>query len=203
MMNKLKWAILMSALMFSAKTFAFFEARFTYGQLSAAPDFKDLYNGTSTSLPSASSTRSWGGDAIISLPFLPGIGIRYEKFNMKTTQNSIDAASDFTRTAVLMNLRLIDTILFLGPIASYGTSHSGNVKITEGTKDWEWSSDTVTSYQIGLEAGIKLLGLMIGVEGGHQGYKWKDAQEKNGLITTRKDIDMSGTYVKGLVGFSF
>lgn len=204
MTNKIKWAALLSLFLLTSQTsFALLEIRGAYGQLSAAPDFKDLYNGTSTSLPAASSTTAFGGDAILTLPFLPGIGVRYEKFNMKTSQNSIDAVADFHRTAVLMNLRFIDTLVFFGPIASYGTSHGGTVTITEGTKSWEWSSDSATSYQIGLEAGIKLLGIVVGVEGGHQGYKWKDAQEKNNLVTTKKDIDMSGTYVKGLLGFTF
>ena len=202
MSNKLKVAALFLCLFTTQTSFAFLEIRGTYGQLSGGPDLKDLYSGTVTNLPTVSPSTSYGGDAIITLPFLPGIGIRYEKLRMKTSNENLEAIADYTRTAVLVNARIIDTILFLGPIASYGTSHSGTLTIKD-TKEREWSSDTVSSFQVGIEAGIKLVGIVIGVEAGHQGYKWKDAKEKNDLETKRKDIDMSGTYVKGLLGISF
>lgn len=183
---------------------SFFELRATGGLLYARPDVKDLYGSytETTTLPTLIPTQAIGADLLIMLPFLPGIGARYESMGMSIKEGKYEFAASHSRTAVLMNYRLIDTIIFLGPIASYGVGHSTSVKIKEPTKETEWVSGTVMSSQVGLEFGIKLFGFMLGAEGGYEVYKWKDAGDPSGTVTTKKDIDMSGGYAKILLGIS-
>ena len=62
------------------------------------------------------------------------------------------------------------------------------------------SSNNVSSYSIGIEAGASLLGFLVGAELGTMTMKYKDA--KDSIITTQSgDLDMSGSYAKIFVGF--
>ncbi|WP_413290304.1 hypothetical protein [Bdellovibrio sp. HCB337] len=185
----------------SAPAHAIFEVRATYGLLASKPDLAPLFTG-SPSLPTIAPTYGLGADAIISPPlFSMGFGVRYENMGVEASSSGIEFKANYSRTALLLNYRLIDTLLFLGPIVTYGISHSGEVKaIQNGTETGVFSSDKITSYSVGLEAGVKLIGFHLGAELGYQDFRWKNATDSTGNVATQ-DINMSGSYAKVLLGF--
>jgi hypothetical protein len=180
---------------------ALFEARLTYGLLGSNPDLGAMFN-TGASLPSLTPTYGLGADVIVSPPFFPiGFGLRYESMGVTASSSGNDFKANYTRTALLVNYRLIDTLLFLGPIFSYGLSHSGEIKVVQnGTETSNFSSSNMTSYSAGLEAGVKLVGLRLGAEVGYEDFRWKDAKDSHSNAANQ-DINMSGTYAKVLLGF--
>jgi hypothetical protein len=182
---------------------ALVEARLTYGLLGSQPNLAALYSGAPASLPTVTPTYGIGADLLISPPLMSwGAGVRYENMGVSATSGATEFKADYTRTALLLNYRIIDTLLFLGPIASYGLSHSGNIKaLQSGTETSNWSSTSISSYSIGLEAGVKLIGFRLGAEAGYEDFRWKGATDSLGSVATAQDINMSGTYAKILVGF--
>lgn len=187
--------------LFSAPAHALFEARLTYGLLGSKPSMTPLFP-SQTDLPTVAPTYGLGADLIVSPPLFPiGFGLRYENMGVDASTNGLEFKANYTRTAVLINYRLIDTLLFLGPVFTYGMSHSGNIKaLTNGTETANFSSDKISSYSAGLEAGVKLIGFQVGVEAGYQDFRWKEAHDKtNNLVD--QDINMSGSYAKVLLGF--
>ncbi|MGZ3744252.1 MAG: hypothetical protein ACXVB1_12505 [Pseudobdellovibrionaceae bacterium] len=179
---------------------ALFDARLTYGLLASKPDMASLFPGQS-SLPTVAPTYGLGADVIVSPPLFPiGFGLRYENMGVSASSGSLEFKANYTRTAILLNYRLIDTLVFLGPIFSYGLSHSGSVKaLNGGTEIANFGSSKISSYSVGLEAGVKLIGINVGAEAGYQDFRWKDAQDSTNTLATQ-DINMSGSYVKVLLG---
>lgn len=185
----------------STPAHAIFEARLTYGLLASSPTLEPLFTGSPT-LPTVAPTYGLGADAIVSPPLFPiGFGIRYENMGVDASSNGIEFKANYTRTALLLNYRIVDTLLFLGPIFSYGVSHSGDIKaIQNGSETANFGSTKISSYSAGIEAGVKLIGFHVGAEVGYQDFRWNDAVDKTGNVATQ-DINMSGSYAKVLLGF--
>ena len=116
-------------------SWALFEARLTYGSLTSRQDLSSVCQGSCLSpsgAPAIVPTFGLGVDAIIKLPLFPmGFGIRTEDMKLSASTSSIGAEIKYTRTAILINYRFIDTIIHFGPIASFGVSHSGSVNLKE------------------------------------------------------------------------
>ena len=193
---------LFASTMISQQAYALFEARVTYGLLASKPDLNSLFTGSPSNLPAVAPTYGLGADVIVTPPFFPfGFGFRYENMGVDASSGGMEFKANYTRTALLVNYRIIDTLIFLGPIASYGLSHSGNIKAIEnGTETSNLSSSSISSYSIGLEGGVKLIGFHLGAEVGYEDLRWKNAQDSHGAIANQ-DINMSGSYAKVLLGF--
>lgn len=193
-------AFLGSIVLFSYPAQALIEAKLTYGLLAANPDLTQLYGGT-TSTPSVTPTYGLGADLLVKLPLVPvGFGLRYENMGLTASNSGLEFKAEYTRTALLLNYRLIDTVLHLGPIFSYGLSHNTKIKATEnGTTRSDFSSNSVSSYSIGLEVGVQLISFLVGAEVGYQDFRWKNAHDSTGNFSDR-DINMSGTYGKVMIG---
>lgn len=198
--------VFISVMAVPLSSFALFEARLTYGSLASAQNLSTVCQGSCTSAsgaPAIIPTVGLGVDAIVELPMIPiGFGIRTEDMKLSASASSIDAEVKFNRTAVLLNYRLINTIIHFGPIASIGISHTGNVNIKEGgTTKVDLSPTTLSSYSLGLELGVKpliVLPLTIGAEAGYMSFKWGDVT--NSVDSSVKNIDLSGYYFKVFLG---
>jgi hypothetical protein len=191
---------LMTGSMISLPAHALFEARLTYGLLASQPDMSALFLGQA-SPPAVAPTYGLGADVIVSPPLFPiGFGLRYENMGVSASSSGLEFKANYTRTAVVLNYRIIDTLLFVGPIFSYGLSHSGNIKaLVNGTETANFSSNKISSYSIGLEAGAKLLGFHLGAEAGYQDFRWKEAHDSTATLADQ-DLNMSGSYMKVLLG---
>ena len=182
---------------------ALVEARLSYGLLGSKPDLASVYKGT-TAVPAIVPNLGLGVDAIFVVPIIGlGGGLRYENLGFTASSNGLEYKSQITRTSLIVNFRLINTIMYLGPIATLGLSHSNNIKWTDSNTGLsaDLSPDSAGSYSVGLEAGIGLLGFIIGAEAGYQNLKWNSLKDSKGVITSTPDLDMSGTYAKIMFGF--
>ncbi|MBL7542310.1 MAG: hypothetical protein JNL11_00770 [Bdellovibrionaceae bacterium] len=195
-----QWIAILCLLGFSS-AHALVEARMTYGLLASKPDLATIYNGT-TSVPTVAPNAGIGFDALFIIPVVGiGGGIRYENMGFNAGSNGLDYKSQVTRTSLIVNYRLINTIMYLGPIATVGMSHSNSIKWTEGATSTNFSPDSTSSYSVGLEAGVGLLGFLIGAEAGYQNMKWSRVKDSSGTFAGTPDLDMSGTYMKVILGF--
>tara|TARA_B110001454_G_scaffold16046_1_gene14417 strand:+ start:66118 stop:66717 length:600 start_codon:yes stop_codon:yes gene_type:complete len=180
---------------------ALVEARLTYGVLGSKPDLATIYSGTTT-LPTVAPNAGIGFDALFIFPLVKiGIGARYENLGFNVSSEGLEFKSQLTRTSLILNYRLIDTVMYLGPIATIGMSHTNNIKWTEGSSATDFTPDTTSSYSVGLEAGVALLGFRVGAEAGYQNMKWNKVKDSTGTSSSTPDLDMSGSYVKAVLGF--
>ncbi|KHD88230.1 MAG: hypothetical protein OM95_09985 [Bdellovibrio sp. ArHS] len=203
--NKLASAFLLFVLglFTSLSAQALFETRVTYGLLANNPALDPLCPSCGSAAPSVTASYGLGVDGVLTLPFplIPGIGLRYENLSF-TANGAAEYKMDYTRTALLFNWRPIDNLFFLGPIFSWGLSHSTRLKTEEGgVLKADFSSDSVKSYSLGLEGGVKLTGFVVGAEVGYLDFRWDGATDATGNAATQ-DINMSGTYAKIILGFS-
>jgi hypothetical protein len=201
--------LLFGLLVFPKSSWALFEARLSYGSLASKQSLSEICQGSCgnpNNAPSIVPTVGMGVDAIVKLPLIPfGFGIRTEDMKLSAEANGIGAEIKYNRKAVLINYRLIDTIVHFGPIASFGISHSGSAKLTEnGTSVVDISPEKTSSYTVGLELLVKpliVIPITIGAEAGYMSYKW--GQSTNTVDSSTKDIDLSGNYMKVFLGLDF
>lgn len=187
-------------------SWALFEARVTAGVTQAKPDIQSIC-GTSCTTPSNAPDSTYvpgaGFDAIVKLPLIPfGFGVRYEGIKLTGENSSMTTEVKYSRTAVLVNYRLIDTIVHFGPIASYGISHTGSMAIKEGgVTRVDISATSISSYSVGLELEVKpliVIPIIVGAEAGYMGHKWNGVT--NSIDNSKTDVDLSGTYIKVFIG---
>ncbi len=206
MNNKLTQLLFLIAITTPLSSWALFEARATVGATQANPDIQSICSGSCGS-PSTAAGATYvpgvGLDAIVSLPLIPiGFGVRYEGIKLTGDNASSSTEIKYTRTALLLNYRLIDTIVHFGPIASYGLSHTGNLTIKEnGTTKVDLAPSSMTSYSVGLELEVKpliVIPLIVGGEVGYMSFKWNGVT--NSIDNSKKDVDLSGTYMKIFLG---
>lgn len=206
--NIVKLTIL-ALLVAPTSAWALFEARLTYGSLASQQSLENICQGSCTTpsnAPAIVPTFGMGLDAIVTLPVIPfGFGLRTESMKLNASTSNIDADLHFDRTALLINYRLINTIVHFGPIASIGLGHSGGLNIKEGgTTKVDLSPGSVSSYSLGLELEVKpliILPLVVGAEAGYMSFKWGEVT--NNIDSSKKDIDLSGTYLKAFIGLDF
>ncbi len=204
--SKLLFASLLTTFLIPSSSWALFEARATYGLLTSSQSISDVCQGSCTvpsNAPSIVPTYGLGLDALVKLPLIPiGFGIRYENMGLTADSSTIAAKINYTRTAILVNYRLIDTIVHFGPIASYGISHTGSMTLKEnGVTKVDLAPTTMTSYSVGLELEVKpliVIPLIIGAEAGYMNMKWNDVT--NSIDSSKKNVDLSGTYMKVFLG---
>ncbi len=200
--------LLLIILMLPMSSWALVTARLTYGGLVSKDALKAACEGTvcAGQAPSMVPLYGLGGDVIISLPVIPfGFGVRYEKLGLDATSGSIAGDAELKRTALLINYRFIDTIVHFGLIGSYGLSHDASLVVkNSGTDVVNYDEGDLKTYSLGLEFEIKpliVLPLVVGAEAGYMSAKWDNA--RNNINATTKNIDLSGSYIKVLLGLDF
>lgn len=183
------------------------EVRATYGETSGKPeDYNKAYFNFQDG-PEISKQRYLGVDGILMLPMIPlGVGLRYEKTGEDKTQFAEKIDYAFTRLALVLNYRIVNTLFYLGPIATYGLTHNLEFKIP--TRPDEFKAGKSKSYSIGVEGGVKLGLFRLGLEVGQMSMVFDDLKDiggvtpnKNGLNINK--LDFGGTYYKVQAGIGF
>ena len=189
-------------MMFSIQAQALIEARLSYGFLGSKPDLSQVYSGPS-SIPVVAPVYGVGADILFNFPLSSwGVGLRYENLNLKVSNSTLDISIATSRSALVVNYRIINTLVFLGPIATYGLTHSGTVKVKEnGTEISNISAGSYSSYSIGLEGGISLVGLLLGAEIGNESFVFNNTSDSGSAGRPPGSLNMSGLYGKVMVGF--
>ena len=122
--------------------------------------------------------------------------------DLSATSGGLEGKLNMTRTALLVNYRLINTILHIGPIFTYGLSHSGGLSMklnNSGVLDYTGSK--ATSYSLGFEVGVKpliIIPINIGAEAGYQSTKFQGMTDSLGHGS--RDVDLTGPYLKLFLG---
>jgi hypothetical protein len=179
---------------------ALIEARGFVGLNTTNPG--DLNNLTSPPVALA-GLLAYGADVIVSPPLLGvGFGLRYEAAGQKVAAGGAEIDLKATRVAAVVNYRLIETGIFLGPIATLGLTHSLSLAATGSGYGSSIDGSNATSYSLGVEGGVNLLGLVLGAEVGYQAWTVKELKSGGSVIADKK-ADLTGIYARAFVGFGF
>lgn len=195
---------LLGIFLLSPSAHGLLEARLSYGLLATSTNLDPLCATCTEEVPKIVPTYGLGADAILTLPFpfVPGFGLRYENMALTAKKNNLTFKTDYTRTAILINWRPLDRVVYIGPILTYGLSHSTSLTAEEnGITKADFSADSATSYSVGLEGGVKLIGFTLGGELGYLNFQWKNAKDATANAPTQ-GVNMSGPYAKFILGFS-
>lgn len=181
------------------------EIRGGAGLTAADPDaFEERVNTVAGGGLSSDEFESFNADVFVNLPVLPiGFGLRHEWLNQDQTSSAGGTTSewdlDIRNVSLLVDLRLIDTKLYLGPIVSLGYPwaeldfRSGGTNVSDNL-----DADKI-SYSLGVEAGVNLGRFLVGAEAGYQSLELK----KSDSPALQANVDLSGFYGKVLVGLTF
>lgn len=190
-----KMLLAMMILSFANEAMALVDLRLTYG-LHTIGKSDDLGTGDS---PKVVPLTGLGADVIFSPPLFPlGFGLRYEQMGAKFTGGDYSLDNAITRTAAIVNFRIIDTLIMVGPIFTWGLTHSTSVKFKDSSTAYNLKSTNATSYTAGLEAGLKVP-FLVGGEIGYMNMKINDL-ESSGIS---EDTTYAGAYTKLFVGMNF
>lgn len=198
---------ILAVLMLTQETHAFVEIRGTLGAAKPGDIVKDACDTyCSSSAPEFVPFIGGGADVIISPPLTDwGFGLRYEKIGINASTSTIKADAYIERTSILVNYRLVNTLVHMGPLFTYGIGHSTSFKISENNNPVvDYKVDKITSASIGFEIGVKpliVIPLAVGAEAGYQYTQIKDATEQ--VHSTTKSLDLSGPYLKAYLGLDF
>ncbi|MCB0378745.1 MAG: hypothetical protein KDD33_09655 [Bdellovibrionales bacterium] len=182
---------LLAPLLLSLPAHALVELRAGYGI--NTPSDKDVSPGTTLE-----TSYGFNLDAIVEIPLVPvGLGLRYENMGFDVKASGTTLQADMTRLSAIVNYRIIDLFLYLGPIATLGLSN--DVKYTSGGTEFTYKSDL--TYSVGVEGGVSLGLIMLGAEVGYFGGTFEPKSPAS--IVGTPDADTSGIYAKAIVGVGF
>lgn len=183
------------------------EVRANYGETSGKPDDYNKAYFNFQDGPEISKQRYLGVDAIAMLPVIPfGFGLRYEKTGEDKTQFAERVDYTLSRLALVLNYRILNTLFYLGPIATYGLDHELEFKIPTDLN--EFKAGKAKSYSIGVEGGMKLGIFRFGLEVGQMTFIFDDVKDMSGAVPNKNglnvsELDFGGFYYKAQVGIGF
>ncbi|MCM2282314.1 MAG: hypothetical protein NDI61_10775, partial [Bdellovibrionaceae bacterium] len=183
------------------------DLRATYALLQSNPEALNTYAGAS--VPKLAGMQAFGADILAHLPAFPfGLGVRYENFLSEKTQGDTTAEGRYVRTSVIVTKRWIDTGAYFGLIATGGISNDFTYEITEGGTRTKFKADSGFSASAGLEAGMNLVVMKIGAEAGYLYAPLGNLKSTTGVeelddAGNKIKTNISGTYVRAVIGFGF
>lgn len=187
---------------FSLSAHALIEARVSYGLGDKSIAVQELCSNCTSQASVNKNFSGLGADGLIKLPvpYLPAFGVRYESLGTQKSSEELDLNLSYSRTALLIQWRPIDSTFYFGPTLSYGLSHSFNAKAREQEiEKANMNSKSAESYSAGIEGGFKVIDFLIGAEVGYNELQWNKAKDASGNL---QDINLSGAYGKLILGFS-
>ncbi len=213
-MSRIQFGLVITLFFSAIQAQAIVDLRFHYGPWSGKPKkFNQSWQeDPAVSHPEISGPNVMGADLILDPPMVPFVlGARYEIFDVKEnfTAAGVPGTSkiEANRLSALFGFRFINTkIAYIGLLGHYGLKNELNYTVTSGIAV-EYKEKMEPSYGVGIEAGTKLLGVMIGLEAGYTQFKAKSATDPNGDVFTNSageivPLDFSGPYFKALLGIS-
>jgi len=163
-----------------------------------AADPKDLNTAINSGLDS-NSIDNYNLDVYVNLPALPiGVGLRNEWLKGEASFGADAWDIDANNLTVLVDWRIIDSVIYVGPLVTIGAPFGDILANSGGNSDKATLKMDQLSYGIAAEAGIKIGSLILGAEAGYQSVKLKA-----GSGSSQVDVDLSGVYGKAMVGISF
>ncbi len=159
--------------------------------------------------PKIDQMQSISFDVMGNVPLLPvGLGVRHETLKRNETAGANGSEVNWSRTSILVNKRFIDTLVYLGPIATFSVASDFKYRSTIAGVSTDYKTDSQLNATVGVEAGAKLTLLRIGAEVGYHYAPMGELKTSAGVPVTngageKVTFDMSGTYARVVVGFGF
>ena len=169
-----------------------------------AADFDDLDKevGQTNSSVSSDDIQNFNLDLMLNIPVSPiNVGVRYEVANQDQSGGTIGNSDlvewdlEVNKIMGLVDWRILDNVVYIGPIAGLGYAGSDFDLNVNGTKTD--SSLNGVNYLLGLQGGVHISRFIVGAEVGYEGLS---LDSPSGLSS---DVDLSGVYGKLMVGLSF
>jgi len=198
---------------------ALVDIRAGYGMSMGSPT--QLNNDLDHSISGATGIKALSGlnaDVVVNLPLVPiGFGLRYESLSSSISTTIPGTSASFNtklqndRIALLLNYRIIDTLVYVGPIATYGLVNTSKLTFDCGSctpaTHLNGKAASASSYSLGVEGGAKLLQFRVGGELGYSSYIGKDYTDGSNVYQdytgSNVKVDLTGVYAKILVGIGF
>lgn len=188
---------------FSLPAQALVEIRGSYGfHTINSGDFNSFAESQATGLKGTMMS-GFGFDGIVTLPLMPvGLGLRYESLGQKLEAAGVSVEAKSTRISALANMRLLDSVVYLGVLGTIGLSHDNHIKSSIGGLDYKAGS--TTSFSIAGEAGTSVLGMIAGGELGYMYMVSKDLAKGDGAkLANDPSLNLGGLYIKLMLGIGF
>jgi hypothetical protein len=184
---------------FAPRAQAFLELKVGYSLINTDPK---SFNDQDPVREAVKGMNGLTADLLLNAAIMPiNIGARYETFAMKEGSGLTANDVSYERISVILNKRFIDTLGYLGMVATVGLSNEFKDKRTNN------KASSSLSGSIGLETGIKFGFLMFGIEGGYLVAPLGELKTPTGgtVSTTAGpvEVDMTGAYGRAMVGFNF
>ncbi len=201
-----KLAIFFAYFFSSSAALALVELRVSHGLYSSQLNLQDAYR--LDGAPSNTPATGYGVEFLVMPALMPiGLGLRFESHGFKLESEIATYDWATSRTAIVLNSRLLESPIILGPIFTYGISQASSLKVIRPvgsshrpTEVANWSGNDLRSYSAGVELGASLAGFVLGAELGYQAFLWTGATNARDN-SAEHDFDMSGTYLRLILGF--
>lgn len=195
------------AVMFTSfASHALIELKAGYSQFSTSPGtLNDQFPGN----PKISQMQAISFDVMGNVPLMPvGLGVRHEMFSRKESDGGLRSEIDWKRTSILVNKRLIDTVMYLGPVATVSFASDFKYSSDSGATTTNYKTESQLTATAGVEAGFKLALLSLGAEIGYLHAPVGELRDSAGVAVTNAsgskiNVDLSGPYMRASVGFGF
>lgn len=185
---------------------ALVELKAAYSQFSTNPSgLNDNFAGQ----PKISQMQALSFDVMGRVPLMPvGLGVRHEMFSRKESNGVLNSEVDWKRTSILVNKRLIDTGIYLGPVATVSFASDFKYRSANGSTRADFKTESTLTATAGVEAGFKMALLSAGIEAGYLYAPMGNLRDSAGVEVvdgggSKINVDLSGTYVRATVGFGF
>lgn len=185
---------------------ALIEVKGGYSQLTVSPG---SLNDQFPLAPEIKQLQSISVDVMANVPLMPvGLGVRYEMLKRNETAGTSGSQVDWKRTSILVNKRLIDTLMYLGPIFTVSVASDFKYESTVAGVASNYKTESAFNATAGVEAGLKLLLFRIGAEVGYLYAPMGELKTSAGVPVTNASgnkvtFDMSGPYARVTAGFGF
>ena len=191
--------------MLSAPAHALVELKGGYSSHTVSPSSLDA---AFSGVAKVNQLQSISADIMARVPLMPvGLGLRHEMLSFKGDQGGTSSKIDWKRTSVIVNKRLVDTGMYLGPIATFAMTNDFKYSITTNNVTTTYKTEAQLNGTLGVEAGIKLLLVSLGVEAGYMHAPLGNLRTDTGVEYLNNgqkvDVTMSGPYFRGTIGFGF
>lgn len=190
----------------SIPSHALIELKAGYSQFSTSPStLNDQFPGN----PKISQMQAISFDVMGNVPLMPvGLGVRHEMFSRKESDGALRSEIDWKRTSILVNKRLIDTVMYLGPVATVSFASDFKYSSDNGPSTTNYKTESQLTATAGIEAGFKLALLSLGAEIGYLHAPVGELRDSAGVAVTngsgnKINVDLSGPYMRASVGFGF
>ncbi len=199
-------ALLFGSMFSPSSANALIELKAGYSQFTSAP------TGLNDQFPLSPKIEQLQGlsvDVMANVPLMPvGLGVRYEMLKRNESNGTNTAQVDWKRTSILINKRFIDTLVYLGPIATISVASDFKYQTTVAGVNSDYKTESAFNATAGVEAGFKLMLIRLGAEVGYLYAPMGELKTSAGVPATngaggKVTFDMSGPYARVTAGLGF